>query len=86
LAHGQPDIDPERKLELVRELMRARRAVREAKSSGNLAEEAAAQKAVGVAKRALSERGPVWWRGWLAGSQPAHGEEQPVLILAARTI
>jgi hypothetical protein len=56
-----PDLDPERKLDFVRELMRARRAVKEAKSSGNLAEEAAAHKAVDVVKRALGERGPVWW-------------------------
>jgi hypothetical protein len=42
--------------------MRARRAVKEAKSSGDLAVEAFAHKAVDVAKRALGERGPVWWR------------------------
>jgi hypothetical protein len=59
---ADPNLDPERKLELVRDLMRARRAVKESKSSGNLAAEAAAHKAVDVAKRALGERGPVWWR------------------------
>jgi hypothetical protein len=58
---ADPDLDPERKLELVRDLMRARRAVKEAKSSGDLAAEAAAHKAVDVAKRALGERSPVWW-------------------------
>jgi hypothetical protein len=58
---ADPDLDPEGKLELVRDLMRARRAVKEAKSSGDLAEEAAAHKAADVAKRALGERGPVWW-------------------------
>jgi hypothetical protein len=58
---ADPDLNPERKLELVRDLMRARRAVKEAKSSGDLAAEAAAHKAVDVAKRALGERGPVWW-------------------------
>jgi hypothetical protein len=42
--------------------MGARRAVKEAKSSGDLAAEAAAHKAVDVAKRALGEREPVWWR------------------------
>ena len=55
-------LNPERKLELVRDLMRARRAVKEAKSSGDLAAEAAAHKAVDVSKRALGERGPVRWR------------------------
>jgi hypothetical protein len=58
---ANPDIDPERKLELVLDLMRARRAVKDAKASADLAEEAAAHKAVDVAKRALGERGPVWW-------------------------
>jgi hypothetical protein len=45
----------------VEEQMRARRAVKDAKASADLAAEAAAQKAVDVAKRALGERGPVWW-------------------------
>jgi hypothetical protein len=53
-------LNPERKLELVRDLMRARRAVKEAKSSGDRGAEATAHKAVDVAKRALGERGPVW--------------------------
>jgi hypothetical protein len=44
---ADPDLDPERKLELVRD--------------GDLAAEAAAHKAVDVAKRALGERSPVWW-------------------------
>jgi hypothetical protein len=59
---ADPHLDPEWKLELVRDLMAARRAVKEAKASGDLAVEAAAHKAVDVAKRALGERGPVWWR------------------------
>jgi hypothetical protein len=58
---ADPQLDPERKLALVRDLMQARRAVKDAKSSGDLAAEAAAHKAVDVAKRALGERGPVWW-------------------------
>jgi hypothetical protein len=58
---ADPHLSTERKLELVRDLMRARRAVKEAKSSGDLAVEATAHKAVEVAKRALGERGPVWW-------------------------
>jgi hypothetical protein len=59
---ADPHLNPERKLELVRDLMRARRAVKDAKSSDDLVAEAAAHKAVDVAKRALGERGPVWWR------------------------
>jgi hypothetical protein len=58
---ADPNLDPERKLELVRDPMQARRAVKDAKASGDLAAEAAAHKAVDVAKRALGERGPVWW-------------------------
>ena len=64
---ADPDLDPERKLELVRDLMRARRAVKDAKSSGDLAVEAAAHKAVDFAKRALGERGLVWWDDGLRG-------------------
>jgi hypothetical protein len=58
---ADPHLDPVRKLEVVRDLMKARRAVKAAKSSGDLAAEAAAHQAVDVAKRALGERGPVWW-------------------------
>jgi hypothetical protein len=47
--------------ELVRRLMAARRAVREAKQSADLKAEVAAHKAVDDVKRALGERGPVWW-------------------------
>jgi hypothetical protein len=44
-------LNPERKLELVRDLMRARRAVKEAKSSGDRGAKATAHKAVDVAKQ-----------------------------------
>ena len=50
------------KSELVKRLMTARRAVRDAKASANSEAEAAAHRAVDDAKRALGERGPVWWR------------------------
>jgi hypothetical protein len=46
---------------LVRELMKARRAVRSAKITGDPAAETAAHHAVDVAKKKLGERGPVWW-------------------------
>jgi hypothetical protein len=58
---ANPHLDPHRKKGLVRDLMKARRAVKDAKSREDLAAEAAAHKAVDVAKRALGERGPVWW-------------------------
>lgn len=44
---------------LVRELMAARRAVGEARRGGNPTADARAR--VDAAKRALGERGPVWW-------------------------
>jgi hypothetical protein len=47
--------------DLVGRLIRARRAVRDAKLSADLKAEAAAHKAVDEVKRALGERGPVWW-------------------------
>jgi hypothetical protein len=41
--------------------MEARRRVRNAKQSGDEIGEAEAHHAVDAAKRALGERGPVWW-------------------------
>jgi hypothetical protein len=41
--------------------MTARRAVRSARGTNDEAAEAAAHDAVDQAKRALGERGPVWW-------------------------
>ena len=56
---SDPSLPPERREALVRELMTARRAVREALAGrGDLA---TARATVDVAKRALGERGPVWW-------------------------
>jgi hypothetical protein len=46
---------------LVRDLMNARRAVRTARHDHDEVEEKVARAAVDVAKRALGERGPVWW-------------------------
>jgi hypothetical protein len=42
--------------------MAARRSVRDAKHNDNPEAEAAAHQAVDAAKRALGERGPVWWK------------------------
>ena len=59
---ANPHLGEREKSELVKRLMTARRAVRDAKSSADSEAEAAAHRAVDHAKRALGERGPVWWR------------------------
>ncbi len=57
---SNPALDAATRERLVRDLMAARRAVREAKAGrGDLA---AARAAVDRAKIALGERGPVWWQ------------------------
>jgi hypothetical protein len=58
---ANPALSPEDRENLVRELMRARRAVGDARKDRNPPAEEAAHAAVDVAKRALGERGPVWW-------------------------
>jgi hypothetical protein len=59
---SDPALDPERRAELVSELMRARRAVAQAKRADAAEAEREARAAVDRAKHALGERGPVWWR------------------------
>ncbi len=54
----RPDLDPQHKDELVRELMDARRAIGQADDGADVS---AHRKRVDDAKRALGERGPVWW-------------------------
>jgi hypothetical protein len=56
-----PSLPEERRRELVRELMAARRAVGAAKRSGDEAALQAARGRVHAAKVALGERGPKWW-------------------------
>jgi hypothetical protein len=56
---SNPALDDETRERLVKELMSARRAVREAKAQ--LPEMAKARQRVNEAKIALGERGPVWW-------------------------
>ena len=58
---ANPGLDEEERIDLVDKLMRARRAVRDARRSADLAAESDARKAVDEVKRALGERGPVWW-------------------------
>ena len=60
---ASPDLDEAARTDLVRRLMAARRGVRAAKQALDSEAEAAAHKAVDRVKRALGERGPVWWDG-----------------------
>ena len=64
-----PNLPEERRRELVRDLMKARRAVRFAKDEE---EERAARGAVHEAKVALGERGPVWWNDGAADVNERH--------------
>jgi hypothetical protein len=59
---SNPDIGPKQKTALVHDLMAARRAVKNAKASGDQGAEAEAHRAVDTVKQALGERGPVWWK------------------------
>lgn len=56
-----PNLPSERRETLTHELMDARRQVGSAKRQGDEAALGKARAAVDEAKRALGERGPVWW-------------------------
>ena len=58
---SDPSLDQERRDVLVRDLMRARRDVGAAGRAGDAEAVADARSRVDRAKRALGERGPVWW-------------------------
>lgn len=58
---SDPSLEPEGPQQLVRQLMAARRAVAQARKARDQAAEDAANADVDQAKRALGERGPVWW-------------------------
>ena len=60
---ANPDLDEAERADLVGRLMAARRAVRDARKRADCEVEAAAHIAVDEVKRALGERGPVWWDG-----------------------
>ena len=59
---ANPQLSADEKSALVSELMQARRAVKTARQAGDATAETAAHHAVDVSKRALGERGPVWWK------------------------
>lgn len=58
---SDPSLTDDRRENLVRELMEARRRVGSAKREGDQDGEHAARRTVDHVKRALGERGPVWW-------------------------
>jgi len=59
---ANPGLDEAERSKLTKRLMAARRAVRDAKAARDPEAEAVAHRAVDEAKRALGERGPVWWK------------------------
>ncbi|WXD01313.1 hypothetical protein WDM24_20565 [Bradyrhizobium sp. 27S5] len=58
---SNPDIEPRARVRLVKALMDARRAAKDAKNAGDRDVELEAHRRVDEAKRSLGERGPVWW-------------------------
>jgi hypothetical protein len=56
---SNPDLEPQERERLVHALMEARRAVRSVRDDPEALAEVRAR--VDAAKRALGERGPVWW-------------------------
>ena len=58
---ANPQLPEDERAQRVAELMRARRAVAAALRSKDSDAERLARQAVDLAKRALGERGPVWW-------------------------
>lgn len=59
---ANPDLAEDERASLVKRLMAARRAVRDAKADNDVDREVAAHRAVDEVKRALGERGPAWWK------------------------
>jgi hypothetical protein len=57
---SNPAPDPDERERLIKDLMTARRTVATAKRAKDRGAEADAHAALGLAKRALGERGPVW--------------------------
>lgn len=58
---SDPGLTEAERQSLVDALMAARRAVRDARASGDSDDLAAARRRVDAAKTGLGERGPVWW-------------------------
>ena len=58
---SNPALEPDTRQQLVKDLMAARRAVKEAKQAADANALTAARAKVNHAKISLGERGPVWW-------------------------
>ena len=58
---SNPELAPDERERLVKQLMTARRQVGAARKAGDQDAERAARTAVDQTKHALGERGPVWW-------------------------
>ena len=58
---SNPELAPDERERLVKQLMTARRQVGAARKAGDQDAERAARTAVDQAKHALGERGPEWW-------------------------
>lgn len=58
---ANPDLPEVERVQLVADLMRARRAVAVALRARDAGAERLARQAVDLAKRGLGERGPPWW-------------------------
>lgn len=58
---SNPNLPEAERQQWVNRLMDARRAVKQAKASGDASAMAAARAQVQTAKEALGERGPAWW-------------------------
>jgi uncharacterized protein len=67
---SDPSLPPERRQELVDELMQARRDIARARRLGDTELERAARQRVQSAKVALGERGKPWWERDAASGQP----------------
>jgi hypothetical protein len=89
---SDPRLEPAERERLVRDLMAARRSVRDAKADAEAMKQARSR--VDQAKRALGERGPVWWidgapdynrhkavntpyEGWFRSLVPESGDPEP---------
>ncbi|MCC8955173.1 hypothetical protein H8B02_17505 [Bradyrhizobium sp. Pear77] len=81
---ANPELEEDERSRLVKRLMTARRAVRDAKADKDQDAEAAAHRAVDEAKRALGERGPVWWTDGAADFNRHMAKNTPYAALYAK--
>jgi hypothetical protein len=82
---ANPDLDEDQRAKFVSRLMAARSAVRQAKAHADAPAEAVAHRAVDRAKRALGERGPVWWNDGTPDLNRHMAKNTPYAAWYART-